>query len=74
VPRALFAEILRRSDPDTGSARGGAGRRTRPGSILATTQEGGAWRDVAMPETSVRAEVRAAWQAYEKALTKQKLA
>ncbi len=41
---------------------------------LVTTQEGGAWWDVAVPETSARGEVRAARQAYEQALTRQKLA
>ena len=41
---------------------------------LVTTQEGGAWWDVAVPETSARAEVRTAREAYEQALMKQKLA
>ncbi len=41
---------------------------------LVTTQEGGAWWDVAVPETSARGEVRAARQAYEHALERQKLA
>ncbi len=41
---------------------------------LVTTQEGGAWWDVAVPETSAPREVRAARQAYEQALERQKLA
>ncbi len=41
---------------------------------LVTTEEGGAWWDVAVPETSARAEVRTARQAYEHALERQKLA
>jgi 3D-(3,5/4)-trihydroxycyclohexane-1,2-dione acylhydrolase (decyclizing) len=41
---------------------------------LITTQEGGYWWDVAVPEASERAEVRQARAAYERALAKQKLA
>ncbi len=41
---------------------------------LVTTEEGGAWWDVAVPETSARGEVRAAREAYEQAFTRQKLA
>ncbi len=41
---------------------------------LVTTEEGGAWWDVAVPETSARGEVRAARAAYEQALMRQKLA
>ena len=40
---------------------------------LASTEAGGHWWDVAVPEVSERAEVRAARAAYEKALGKQKL-
>jgi 3D-(3,5/4)-trihydroxycyclohexane-1,2-dione acylhydrolase (decyclizing) len=41
---------------------------------LVTTEEGGAWWDVAVPEASARGEVRAAREAYEQALMRQKLA
>jgi 3D-(3,5/4)-trihydroxycyclohexane-1,2-dione acylhydrolase (decyclizing) len=41
---------------------------------LITTEEGGHWWDVAVPEASERAEVRQARAAYERALTRQKLA
>jgi 3D-(3,5/4)-trihydroxycyclohexane-1,2-dione acylhydrolase (decyclizing) len=40
---------------------------------LATTREGGAWWDVAVPETSNRSEARQAYEAYAKAQTRQKL-
>jgi 3D-(3,5/4)-trihydroxycyclohexane-1,2-dione acylhydrolase (decyclizing) len=40
---------------------------------LITTEEGGAWWDVAVPETSNRYEVREAYKAYAKAQTRQKL-
>jgi 3D-(3,5/4)-trihydroxycyclohexane-1,2-dione acylhydrolase (decyclizing) len=41
---------------------------------LVTTEEGGAWWDVAVPETSARAEVRRAREAYAAATARQKLA
>ncbi len=41
---------------------------------VAATREGGAWWDVAVPEVSERAEVTAARQVYETALTRQKVA
>jgi len=41
---------------------------------LATTKEGGTWWDVAVPEVSSRAEVKAAHKAYVAALAKQRLA
>lgn len=41
---------------------------------VATTQEGGAWWDVAVPEVSTRAEVRAAHERYVGALNNQRLA
>jgi 3D-(3,5/4)-trihydroxycyclohexane-1,2-dione acylhydrolase (decyclizing) len=41
---------------------------------LITTQEGGAWWDVAVPETSPRNEVQAAYMSYTKARARQKLA
>jgi 3D-(3,5/4)-trihydroxycyclohexane-1,2-dione acylhydrolase (decyclizing) len=41
---------------------------------LITTDEGGYWWDVAVPEASERAEVRQARAAYERALARQKLA
>ena len=41
---------------------------------VASTREGGAWWDVAVPEVSPRAEVTAARQLYETALTRQKVA
>ena len=40
---------------------------------LASTEAGGHWWDVAVPEVSERAEVRAARANYETALTKQRL-
>jgi 3D-(3,5/4)-trihydroxycyclohexane-1,2-dione acylhydrolase (decyclizing) len=40
---------------------------------LITTEEGGAWWDVAVPEASEREEVRRARQAYEAAIARQKL-
>lgn len=41
---------------------------------LAATKEGGAWWDVAVPETSVRPQVRKAREDYVAAMTRQKLA
>jgi 3D-(3,5/4)-trihydroxycyclohexane-1,2-dione acylhydrolase (decyclizing) len=41
---------------------------------LITTEEGGHWWDVAVPEASERGEVRAARAAYERAFARQKLA
>jgi 3D-(3,5/4)-trihydroxycyclohexane-1,2-dione acylhydrolase (decyclizing) len=40
---------------------------------LTSTEAGGHWWDVAVPEVSERAEVRAARANYETALTKQRL-
>jgi 3D-(3,5/4)-trihydroxycyclohexane-1,2-dione acylhydrolase (decyclizing) len=41
---------------------------------MPTTEAGGAWWDVAVPEVSARAEVRAARAAYEKRRELQRLA
>ena len=41
---------------------------------MITTKEGGAWWDVAVPETSVRPQVRKAREDYVAAMTRQKLA
>jgi 3D-(3,5/4)-trihydroxycyclohexane-1,2-dione acylhydrolase (decyclizing) len=41
---------------------------------MITTEEGGHWWDVAVPEASDRAEVRQARAAYESSVARQKLA
>lgn len=77
--RALGADAEKvQSIAELALARASASRRSYVIVIdtdpLVTTQQGGAWWDVAVPESSTRDEVHAAYGAYAKARARQKLA